>query len=250
MYGPVRHLAELNIVYQTSMAALDRVLRVFTVTPRIVERRNAVSRTPSRGEVEFSHVKFCYDDDSEESRIRLDDEPREDQHTSTQKKCQRLQDWVLDDLTFRVEPGESVALVGPSGSGKSTLASLLPRLYDVIEGRILVDGVDVREYRLKELRKAIAIVQQQSLVFSGTIRDNLCYGHSDVSEERMIEAARDANAHEFISALDQSYSTLLGERGRHALRRAVAANFHCPSAAAQSANPDPRRSDQRSRHRE
>jgi ABC-type multidrug transport system fused ATPase/permease subunit len=209
MYGPVRHLAEINIVFQTSIAALDRVFQVFRITPKIRDRMRAVRHSPSGGEVVFEKVKFRYADDSDESRISLEDSP----DAAPRAMGDHTHKWILDGLDFRVAPGERVALVGPSGSGKSTLVSLLPRLYDVSEGRILIDGVDVRDYKLKALRQSIAIVQQQSLVFSGTIRDNLCYGCAKVDENCMIEAAKAANAHGFITALPDGYDSKLGERG-------------------------------------
>ena len=215
MYGPVRRLAELNIVYQTSMAALDRVYQVLSITPRIREKQRPVEIPPQRGEVRFVDVRFRYADDSAESRTRLEDpqpdgENAERPHENADAAETR---WILDGLNFTVAPGERVALVGPSGSGKSTLVSLLPRLYDVGEGAILIDGVDVRDYRLKPLRSAIGIVQQQSLVFRGSVRDNLCYGCGPVCESKLIEAAKAANAHGFISRLPRGYDTMLGERG-------------------------------------
>ena len=214
MYGPIRRFADLNIVYQTSMASLDRVFRVLDITPKIVERWRAIAEPPKRGEVRYEHVRFCYHDDSDESRVRLDDD-----HEPHPPGCDGGDGhphgprWVLDDLTFHAAPGERVALVGPSGSGKSTIVSLLPRLYDVGKGRILIDGVDVRDYSLSALRQSLAIVQQESLIFSGTVRENLKYGRPGATDEEVVEAARAANAHEFISALPAGYDTMLGERG-------------------------------------
>ena len=121
--------------------------------------------------------------------------------------------WILNGVDLRVRAGERIALVGPSGSGKTTLASLLPRLFDVTEGRILVDGVDVRDYTLKALRSAIGVVQQESFLFSGSIRENLLYGRPDATDEQLFTAARDANAHRFITDLPDGYDTVLGERG-------------------------------------
>jgi subfamily B ATP-binding cassette protein MsbA len=207
MYGPIQRFASLNIVYQTSMAALDRVFRVLDITPKITEHRRAVSQPPDRGEVRFEHVRFCYEDDSDESRVSLDGE---NPHARAAGRARR---WVLDDLDFKVNAGEHIALVGPSGSGKSTIVSLLPRLYDVGDGRILIDDVDVRDYGLSALRQSIAIVQQDSFVFSGTIRENLVYGRPNASDDDVAAAARAANAHEFITLLPDGYNTLLGERG-------------------------------------
>ncbi len=226
MYGPLRRFAELNIVYQTSMAALDRVFRVLAITPKIVEKRRAVSAPPARGEVRFEGVRFCYQDDSEESRVHLDEESpqalRQERADAAADDARRKgaappaaahKRWVLEDLTFHARAGERVALVGPSGSGKTTIVSLLPRLYDVGDGRILIDDVDVRDYRLRALRQSISIVQQDSMVFSGTVRQNLTYGRPAATEEQLVAAARAANAHDFITSLPEGYETQLGERG-------------------------------------
>ncbi|HEX8324751.1 MAG TPA: ABC transporter ATP-binding protein [Tepidisphaeraceae bacterium] len=208
MYGPIRRFADLNIVYQTSMAALERVYRVMDITPKIVDARHAVAHPPVRGEVVFENVQFCYEDDSDESRFTSAEAGQKHTHDSTAEPR-----WVLNDLSFSINPGECVAIVGPSGSGKSTMMSLLPRLYDVTRGRLLIDGIDVRQYRLSALRQSIAIVQQDSFVFTGSISENLAYGRPTATQAEIIEAAKAANAHEFISALPHGYDTLLGERG-------------------------------------
>jgi subfamily B ATP-binding cassette protein MsbA len=207
MYGPVRHLADINIVFQTSMAAIDRVFEVFAITPRIVDKSRAIASRPPRGEVVFENVKFRYSGERSESLTSRD--------SSDAKESAPRQpgEWVLKDLNFRVTPGERIALVGASGSGKSTLVSLLPRLYDVGEGHIFIDGIDVRDYRVQSLRQSIGIVQQRTLVFSGSIRDNLCYGRPNVTEDEMIRAAMAANAHEFIMRLPDQYGAMLGESG-------------------------------------
>jgi ABC-type multidrug transport system fused ATPase/permease subunit len=121
--------------------------------------------------------------------------------------------WILRGVTFTANPGERIAVVGASGAGKTTLLALLPRLYDVTSGQVVVDGVDVRDYSLHALRSAIAIVQQDSFVFSGTIRDNIAYGRPEASDEEIEQAAIAAHAHEFIAGFEEGYQTLLGERG-------------------------------------
>ena len=264
MYFPVQRFAEVNIVYQTSMASLERIFRVFDITPKVLEKPDAWPHPPARGEVEFEGVRFSYADDSDESRTRLhaeDDKGATDPETgkplekdvldrdrdpttmtpaerrravrrelARQMKLERRRvqleregrlpspppverRWVIDGLSFKVEPGRRVALVGPSGSGKTTLVSLLPRLYDVGEGAIRVDGRDVRDYMKQPLREAIGIVQQDSFLFSGSVRDNLLYGRPGASFEEVVEAARSANADGFIRELPDGYDTALGERG-------------------------------------
>lgn len=207
MYLPVRRFAEINVVWQTSLSAIDRVFEVFDITPKIVQKMDAPKTRPERGEVVFDNVTFDYDDDSDESRIRLEERaadvplPKPRNHP------------VLTNIQLHVNPGERIALVGPSGSGKTTLVSLLPRLYDVKAGRILIDGLDVRDYQLRPLRKAIGIVQQDSFLFSGSIRENIAYGNPTASDEQILAAAQAANAHEFIQKLPDAYESRVGERG-------------------------------------
>ena len=228
MYGPVRRFSDLNVVYQTSLAAIQRVFEVFDITPHIVERPHPVTHPPQRGHVLFEHVSFGYGlAESDECNVCLEAEEEDTRHARSRKGSNgkvngngkanghplRDRRMVLKDLNISVAPGEKIALVGPSGSGKTTLVSLLPRLYDVIEGRILIDGTDLRNYSLQSLREAVAVVQQDSFVFTGTVRENLCYGRPSCTEKEMIEAARAVNAHEFITALPGGYDSILGERG-------------------------------------
>jgi len=206
LYGPVRRFAELNVTYQSSLSAMRRIFRVLEIRPAIVERPVPHMLPPSVGHVQLEAVSFSYDDASDESRSLHDDEPaRSSQPVPGQQ--------VIRDLHLTVLPGERVALVGPSGAGKSTLVSLLPRLYDVSHGRVLIDGIDVRDYSLHALRSAIAIVQQDSFIFSGSVRENIAYGRPEATEQEIVEAARAAHAHDFISALPGGYAALLGERG-------------------------------------
>ncbi len=238
MYLPVRRFAEINVIYQTSLAAIERVFSVFDITPKITEKAEPVKQSPPAGEVVFENVRFDYVDDSDESRMTLEERPTAFELRKLERRFQRESEgqkegngraarstsdhgrdaratarWTLDGLSFHVRAGERVALVGPSGSGKTTLVSLLPRLYDVTEGAIRIDGIDLRDYQLRALRRGIGIVQQDSFLFSGTVRDNLKYGRPRASDEQVIEAARAANAHEFIMALPDGYDSALGERG-------------------------------------
>jgi subfamily B ATP-binding cassette protein MsbA len=213
MYGPVRRFADLNLVYQNSLASVRRVFRVFDIQPKIVDKPNAIDRSPLKGEVIYDNVCFRYADESDESRIRLDADEPDDSPFKVVEKPHPLPPYILNGVNLRIRAGERVALVGPSGSGKTTLASLLPRLYDVQEGKITVDGIDIRDYTLKALRSVIGVVQQDSFLFSGTIRDNILYGKPEADEAALIAAAKAANAHSFITAMSKGYDTPLGERG-------------------------------------
>jgi ABC-type multidrug transport system fused ATPase/permease subunit len=213
MYGPVKRFADLNLVYQNSLASVRRIFRVFDIKPKIVDKPECITQSPSRGEVVYESVRFRYGDDSDESRIRLDEDEPVDSPFRIADNKRRYGPWILDAVNLHIHAGERVALVGPSGSGKTTLASLLPRLYDIQSGAITVDGTDIRDYSLKALRSAIGIVQQDSFLFSGSIRDNILYGKPDAGEAELIAAAKAANAHGFITALSGGYDTQLGERG-------------------------------------
>jgi ABC-type multidrug transport system fused ATPase/permease subunit len=207
MFGPVRRFAELNMTYQTSISAMRRVFRIFDIVPSIVDPPRPHVVAPQRGHVRLEGVCFSYEDDSPELEARLDDD------SVVERRPSKRNPWALRGVSLEARPGERIAIVGPSGAGKTTLVSLLPRLFDVTQGRVLVDGVDVRDYSLKALRSSIAIVQQDSFVFSGTIRENIAYGCPNASDEAVLRAAVAAHAHEFISRLPEGYESRLGERG-------------------------------------
>ena len=185
LYMPVRRMSQINITYQTSMAAIERVFAVFDEVPEVQQKPEVEDRTPTEGRLAFRDVSFSYGDGEA----------------------------VLKGLNFEIEPGERIAIVGESGAGKSTLVTLIPRLYDVTGGAIEIDGVDVRDYPLRKLRRSIGIVLQDTMLFSGTVRENLRYGRKGASQEEIIEAATLANAHEFIMSFPDGYDTFLGERG-------------------------------------
>jgi subfamily B ATP-binding cassette protein MsbA len=206
LYGPVRRFAELNVTYQSSFSAISRVFGLLSVRPAVLEPANPRVEPPQAGEVRFEDVSFSYALDNEETRATSEEE--------TAPRCRRASsEPVLRGLTLTARPGERIAIVGASGAGKTTLLSLLPRLYDVTQGRVLVDGVDVRDYSLEALRSAIGLVQQDSFVFSGSVRDNIAYGRPDASDRQVVDAARAAHADEFVAGLPAGYDTILGERG-------------------------------------
>jgi subfamily B ATP-binding cassette protein MsbA len=213
-YGPLKRFADLDMVYQNSFASVRRVFRLFDVQPKIREIDKPITTTPTNGTVEYENVRFQYEDAGDESRIRLDEDEPDDSPFRIDPNAPAPEPrWVLDGVSFSAKAGQRVAVVGPSGSGKTTLASLLPRLYDSCHGTIKIDGVDIKHFSLKTLREAIAIVQQDSFIFSGSVRDNLIYGKPNATEEEILTAAKAANAHEFISRLPNGYNTMLGERG-------------------------------------
>ncbi len=207
MYGPVRRFAELNVTYQSSVSAMKRVFRILHVQSSIVDSPRASTVVPARGRVRFEDVHFHYAEDTDEARVRLEEEEREDRQSTSAPQ------WVLRGVTLEARPGEQIAIVGPSGAGKSTLVSLLPRLYDPSRGRVLVDDVDVRDYKLTALRGAIAVVEQDAFVFTGSVHENIAYARPDATKDEVVAAARAAYAHDFVSRLPDGYDTRLGERG-------------------------------------
>ncbi len=215
MYGPVRRFAELNMTYQSSLSAMRRVFRVFEIHPAVAEPPCALESAPAEGDVRFEDVWFRYGDDTEETRMALDEVEVTENGTSQASAARPASDrsWVLRGVALHARRGERVAVVGLSGAGKTTLLSLLPRLYDVSSGRVLVDGIDVRAYGLRALRGAIAVVQQESFLFTGTIFENIAYGRPDASEREVVLAAKAAHAHEFIQRFPDGYGSRLGERG-------------------------------------
>jgi ATP-binding cassette subfamily B protein len=185
LVAPVRMFAMLVAVGQQARAGGERILDLLDANPKIVERDDAHPLPAIAGDVHFSNVRFGY----------TKSEP------------------VLDGFELHVAPGETVALVGASGSGKSTVALLLPRFYDVSEGRVTIDGIDVRDVTFDSLRRQVGVVFEESFLFSDTVRANIAYGRPDVSDAEVEAAARAAEAHEFIVELPEGYDTIVGERG-------------------------------------
>jgi ABC-type multidrug transport system fused ATPase/permease subunit len=184
-FKPVQDLAKMtNAIAQTGVG-IDRVRALLDIDAVIPEPAQPVPFEHARGAIMFDDVAFAYD----------------------------VENPVLRGVTFAVEPGQTIGIVGVTGGGKSTIMNLIPRFYDPASGRVLVDGVDVRQYALASLRKQIGFVLQDTVLFWGTIRDNIAYGRPGATEDEVIEAATIANAHGFISAMPHGYDTAVGERG-------------------------------------
>ena len=186
MIATIRRIIEFAEQFQRGMTGIERFLEIMDSEIEIFDEPDAVEMPAPKGEIVFDNVSFEYSDDHNE---------------------------VLRNISLHIHEGEKLALVGPSGGGKTTLCNLLPRPYDVTEGKILIDGEDIRKYTLKSLRSNIGIVQQDVYLFSGTVRENILYGNLNATEEEVVEAAKKAEAHDFIMNLKDGYDTYIGERG-------------------------------------
>jgi subfamily B ATP-binding cassette protein MsbA len=204
-FKPVKDLAGMTSTIAQTTVALERIQTILSADDVIKERPGAIDPGRVRGAITFDRVSFGYDKD----------------------------DPVLHEVSFNIEPGQAVGIVGPTGSGKSTVLSLLPRFYDPTLGRVLIDGVDIADYKVAALRAQIGFVLQDSVLFPGTIRENIAYGRPGATDEEIAAAARVANADEFIGRMPRGYDTVVGERGdtlsggqrqRIAIARAVIRN--------------------------
>ena len=182
--NPIRRLVNFNEQFQRGMAGFKRFTELLEIEPEIKDLPAAVN-LEAEGKIEYKNVTFSYDNH---------------QH-------------VLKNIDINIEPGQTIAFVGPSGSGKTTLCNLLPRFYEIDDGDILIDNISIKNITLSSLRNNIGIVQQDVFLFNGTIKDNILYGNSDAEEEDVIEAAKKANAHDFIVNMQDAYDTNIGERG-------------------------------------
>ena len=183
--NPLNRIGKDYSQYQQALASAERIFEILDTEPEIRESPQAREMPRIKGHIQFRNVSFGYDD----------------------------KELVLKDINLDLRPGEKVALVGRSGVGKTTLVSLIPRFYDPKSGCIIIDGYDIRQMKLKSLRRQIGIVSQETVLFNGTIRDNIAYGRTEATDEEIIDAAKKANAHNFIMALEKGYDTPVGERG-------------------------------------
>ena len=186
MIATIRRIIEFAEQFQRGMTGIERFLQIMDADIEIFDDPDAIEMNGTQGNIVFENVSFEYPDDH---------------------------NIVFTGLNLSIRHGEKVAIVGPSGGGKTTLCNLIPRFYDVTEGRILIDGEDIRHFTLKSLRTNVGIVQQDVYLFSGTIYENIIYGRGDASKEEVMEAAKRAGAHEFIMNLKDGYDTYVGERG-------------------------------------
>jgi ABC-type multidrug transport system fused ATPase/permease subunit len=184
-FKPVQDLAKMTNTIAQAAVGVERVGAILEADAMIPEKEGAREDGPSRGAIAFEKVAFGYDQEAP----------------------------VLREVSFSIEPGQLVGIVGATGGGKSTVVSLIPRFYDPVGGRISIDGVDIRDYKVSSLRRQIGFVLQDTVLFRGTVRDNIAYGRPDATDEEIIQAARLANADEFISRMPHGYETQVGERG-------------------------------------
>lgn len=182
----VRRIVEFTEQFQRGMTGIERFTEIMDQDIEIFDDEDAVDLENVKGKIEIKDVSFKYNNNSEN---------------------------VLNNISFTINPGQKVALVGPSGGGKTTLCNLIPRFYDVEDGEILVEGIDVRKIKLQSLRSNIGMVQQDVYLFSGTVRENILYGKPDATEQEVIDAAKAAGAYDFIMSLENGFDTYVGERG-------------------------------------
>ena len=183
---PIRRLSEFSQQLQDGMTGFERFVEIMNIESDIIDKENAVELDEVKGNIKFNNVSFSYNNGK---------------------------NTVLSNLNLSIEAGKTVALVGPSGAGKTTLCHLIPRFYEIEEGEILIDNIDIRDIKIKSLRKKIGLVQQEVFLFTGTIRDNIIYGNPEANDDEIIEAAKKARIHDFILSLPDGYNTYIGEKG-------------------------------------
>lgn len=187
LFRPIEKVSALLELYPKGMAGFKRFRELMDVSPDVLDKKDAQKVNNLKGDIRFNEVTFGYEDDSSRP--------------------------VLNDLNLNINSGETIAFVGPSGAGKTTICSLIPRFYDVLDGSITIDGIDIRDMTKESLRKQIGIVQQDVFLFTGTLKENIAYGDLTATDEKIFEAARQAHMEDFIRELPNGYETQIGERG-------------------------------------
>ncbi|MDA8046993.1 MAG: ABC transporter ATP-binding protein [Actinomycetota bacterium] len=209
LYSPLTDLASTRVDVLAAVVSFDRVFEVLDTPPAVADRPGAAPIGQVRGRIEADHLWFRYPAAADVSVASLE----RSAETLGEALPTEPGAWVLQDLSFVVEPGTMTALVGPSGAGKSTLSSLVPRLYDAVEGSLSIDGHDVRDVTLASLGAAVGVVSQDAHLFHDTIKSNLLYARPDATDLELVEACRAARIHDLISSLPEGYDTVVGERG-------------------------------------
>ena len=183
-WQPINNLSNFYNQIITNIAGAERIFEIMDAEPEIADEQGAMELPDLKGKVVFDHVTFGYDEKV-----------------------------VLRDVSFQIQPGETIALVGSTGAGKSTIINLISRFYDTNQGQVLLDGYNVKDVTVESLRRQVGTMTQENFIFSGTIRDNIRYGKLDATDEEIVEAAKAVNAHDFIMKLEKGYDTKLSERG-------------------------------------
>ena len=212
LYGPLTGLSNSRVEFATSLVSFERVFEVMDLEIDIPAPDNPILLGEARGEVVFDSVQFRYQSGEFEGldAVKRFRKPTDEGPALVQASTR---DWAIDDVSFTANPGDLVALVGPSGAGKTTISYLVPRLYDVNNGHVRIDGVDVREISFEDLAATVGVVTQESYLFHDTIAANLRYARPDATQDDLEAAAQAANIHEMIDLLPQRYETMVGERG-------------------------------------
>jgi len=229
LYGPLMALSNAQVEIAQSMVSFERVFEVLDIPVEISEKPSAFRLSQVKGRIQFENVSFAYEGLDSTEKVGLDEIARftwggssahlkkrgkaSGGNGQTSKSGKSQEQWALRDISFTIEPGQLIALVGPSGAGKTTTTYMIPRLYDPTEGSVRIDGYDIRDINLNSLAESIGMVTQETYLFYDTIEANLRYARADATQADVVAACKAANIHEFIVSLEDGYNTAVGERG-------------------------------------